>query len=184
MNTSEINERELRVIEEVGRDKNLTQRKISHSLGLSLGTTNLILKKLVRKGYIKTRQLNRRKIQYILTPKGFAEKVKKSYRYFLETIHSLRLMERKIQELVLTEYQKGKTCFIIFGDGELADIIELSLKDLNKSKLEYRRVSRLEDIDSHTAVILLTQTEPELRTLDLEPRTNRWIDVLASISGG
>jgi len=71
MNTSEINERELRVIEEVGADKNLTQRKISHSLGLSLGTTNLILKKLVRKGYIKMRQLNRRKIQYILTPKGF-----------------------------------------------------------------------------------------------------------------
>ena len=86
MNTSEINERELRVIEEVSRDKNLTQRKISHSLGLSLGTTNLILKKLVSKGYIKMRQLNRRKIQYILTPKGFAEKVKKSYRFFLKTI--------------------------------------------------------------------------------------------------
>jgi len=40
-------------------------------------------------------------------------------------------MRRKIQDLVLTEYQKGKTHFIIFGDGELADIIEMSLRNLN-----------------------------------------------------
>lgn len=185
MNPSEINERELRVIEEVGRDKNLTQRKISHRLDLSLGATNFILKKLASKGYIKMRQLNRRKIQYILTPKGFAEKVKKSYRYFLKTIHSLKEMKKKIQDLILMEYEKGKTHFIILGDGELADIIELSLKDLNKSELEYRRISRLEDINSNKAVILLTQTELDLgrRTSDLGLRTNRWIDVLASISG-
>jgi len=179
MNTSEINERELRVIEEVGRDKNLTQRKISHSLGLSLGTTNLILKKLARKGYIKMRQLNRRKIQYILTPKGFAEKVKKSYRFFLKTIHSLKMMERKIQELVLTEYQKGKTHFIIFGDGELADVIEISLRNLNKKDLEYRRASTLEEVCDQDATILLAQAKDSSKNND-----GQWIDVLASISGG
>ncbi len=179
MNTSEINERELRIIEKVGRDKNLTQRKISHSLGLSLGTTNLILKKLARKGYIKTRQLNRRKIQYILTPKGFTEKVKRSYRYFLETIHSLRMMERKIQELVLTEYQKGKTHFIIFGDGKLADIIEVSLRNLNQKDLQYRRASTLEEICDQEATILWAQAKDNLGNND-----GQWIDVLASISGG
>ena len=179
MNPFEINERELRVIEEVGKDKNLTQRKISHRLGLSLGATNFVLKKLASKGYIKMRQLNRRKIQYILTPKGFAEKVKKSYRYFLKTIHSLKLMERKIQDLVLTEYQKGKTHFIIFGDGELADIIELSLRNLNISDLEYTRASTLEEICDQDATILLAQAKDNSKDND-----GRWIDVLASISGG
>jgi len=179
MNTSEVNEKDLRVIEEVGRDKNLTQRKISHRLGLSLGATNLILKKLASKGYIKMRQLNRRKIQYILTPKGFAEKVKKSYRYFLKTIHSLKTMKRKIQDLVLTEYQKGKTHFIIFGDGELADIIELSLRNLNIKDLEYTRASTLEEICDQDATILLAQAKDNSKDND-----GRWIDVLASISGG
>mgnify|MGYP001092259547 CR=1 FL=1 len=145
MNTSEINERELRVIKEVGRDKNLTQRKISHSLGLSLGTTNLILKKLASKGYIKTRQLNR----------------------------------RKIQELVLTEYQKGKTHFIIFGDGKLADIIEVSLRNLNKKDLQYRRASTLEEICGQDATILWAQAKGDSKNND-----GQWIDVLASISGG
>lgn len=184
MDSSEIVEKEFKVMEEVSRDKNLTQRKISQRLGLSLGMTNFIIRKLVNKGYIKIKELNRRKVQYILTPQGFAEKTKKSYRYLLRIIDSLKTMKKKIQQLILLEYEKGKTHFIILGDGELADIIELSLRDLKKSELEYRRVSKFEDINSDKAVILLAQSKPELRRLDLGLRsTNRWIDVLAAISG-
>ncbi len=90
MNSSGIGERELKIIEEISREKNLTQRKISHKLGLSLGMTNLVLKRLANKGYIKVKGLNRRKVQYILTPKGFAEKTKKSYRYYLNSSGSSR----------------------------------------------------------------------------------------------
>jgi len=194
MNSSIIGERELKIIDEISRDRNLTQRKISEGVGLSLGMTNLILKRLASKGYIKVKGLDKRKVQYILTPKGFTEKAKRSYRYLLKTIHSLQEMKKKIQQLILIEYEKGKTHFIISGDGELADIIELSLKDLNKSELEYRRVSRLEDINSSNTVVLLTQSEVELEhiTTDLGSRvmfpdsglkTNRYIDVLAAISG-
>ncbi len=181
MNNLGIGERELRIIEEISRDRNLTQRKISHKLGLSLGMTNIILKKLASKGYIKVKGLDRRKVQYILTPKGFAEKTKKSYRYFLKTIHSLQEMKKKIQHLILMEYKEGKTRFVILGDGELADIVELSLKNLDNSGLEYIRVSRPEDVSGSKAVILLAESKPELRA---STKTNRYIDVLAALSGG
>lgn len=181
MNSSRIDERELGIIEEIRRDKNLTQRKISHKLGLSLGMTNLILKRLVNKGYVKIKGLDKRKVQYILTPKGFAEKTKKSYRYFLKTVHSFKEMKEKIQKLISMEYGKGKTHFIILGDGELADIVELSLKSLNKSDLTYRRASGPEEINSNKAVILLAESKPQIKA-DLKCRTNRWIDVLAAIS--
>ena len=183
MNSSIIGERELRIIEEISRDKNLTQRKISHKLGLSLGMTNIILKRLVNKGYIKVKELNRRKVQYILTPKGFAEKTKKSYRYFLKTIYSLQEMKKKIQHLVLMEYEKDETHFVILGEGELADIVELSLKGLNKSELEYRRISRLEDINSSKAVILLAESKLQTRIEELGLQVNKCIDVLSTISG-
>ena len=179
MNSSIIDERELKIIEEISRDKDLTQRKISHKLGLSLGMTNLILKRLANKGYVKVKGLNRRKVQYILTAKGFAEKTKKSYRYFLKTIHSLQDMKKKIQHLVSMEYEKDETHFVILGDGELADIVELSLRGLNKNELEYRRVSRLEDINSSNAVVLLAESKLGLRA---SVKTNRYIDVLAAIS--
>ena len=183
MKNLRIGTRELKIIEEISQDKNLTQRKISHKLGLSLGMTNLILKRLANKGYVKVKGLDRRKVQYILTPKGFAEKTKKSYQYFLRTIHSFQEMKRKIQRLILMEYEKGKTHFVILGDGELADIVELSLKGLNKGELEHRRVCRLENINSNKAVILLAQSEPELRTLGSRSRDDRYIDVLATLSG-
>lgn len=183
MNSSIIGERELKIIEEISQDKNLTQRKISHRLGLSLGMTNLILKRLVNKGYIKVKGLDKRKVQYILTPKGFAEKTKKSYRYFLKTIHSMQEMKKKIQHLVLMEYQKDETHFVILGGGELADIVELSLKGLNKSELEYRRISRLEDINSSNAVILLAESKLKTNTEELGLQVNKCIDVLSTISG-
>ncbi len=180
MNNSGISDRELKVIEEISRSRDLTQRKISHKLDMSLGMTNLVLKRLVSKGYVKVKGLDRRKVQYILTPKGFTEKTKKSYRYFLKTIHSLQEMKKKIQHLVLMEYEKDETHFVILGDGELAGIIELSLESLGKNELEYRRVSRLEDINSSSAVVLLAQSKPGLST---SVKTNRYIDVLAAISG-
>ena len=179
MKSSVIDEREFRIIEEISQDKDLTQRKMSHKSGLSLGMTNIILKRLVSKGYIKVKGLDRRKVQYIITPKGFAEKTKKSYRYFLKTIHSLQEMKKKIQHLILMECKKGKTIFVILGEGELADIVELSLRNLNKSELEYRRISRLEDINGGKAVILLAESKADLRTSAI---TNKYINVLTALS--
>ncbi|GAI78324.1 unnamed protein product, partial [marine sediment metagenome] len=65
------------------------------------------------------------------------------------------------------------------GEGELADIVELSLKNLDNSGLEYIRVSRPEDINSNNAVVLLAESKPELRT---SVKTNKYIDVLAALS--
>lgn len=177
-----VREEEFRLIREVGKDNNLTQRKISQKTGISLGTVNLILKRLTKKGYVKVRRLNRRNLQYLLTPKEFAEITKRSYHYLLTTIDSVRKIKAEVQELVLQEYRKGKTQFIIFGDGELADIIELSLKNLDKSNLKYRRASRVEEINSDKAVILLAQTEPRLRILHPELRTAKCMDVLTTIT--
>jgi len=184
MDTHLVSKEEFRLIREVKNNKNLTQRKISQKTGISLATVNLILKRLTKKGYIKVRRLNRKNLQYFLTPEGFTELSKRSYHYLLGTINSVKKIKAEVQHLVLEEYLKGKTQFIIFGDNELADIIELSLRNLDKSNLKYRRASGLEDINSSKAVILLAQTELDSghRTSDLGLRTNKYIDVLAAIS--
>ncbi|RLD16617.1 MAG: MarR family transcriptional regulator, partial [Caldiserica bacterium] len=60
-----IEEREYRVLEIVSNDIATSQRKIANKLGLSLGLTNLIIKNLMKKGYIKIVGLNRKKVKYI-----------------------------------------------------------------------------------------------------------------------
>jgi len=64
----------------------------------------------------------------------------------------------------------------------MADIVELSLKNLNKSELKYRRVSRTEEIKNNQADILLAKSKPQIKA-DLRRKVHRWIDVLSTISG-
>ncbi len=67
---------------------NLSQRDLSTHTGFSLGKTNYLLKELVKKDLLKIKsfiskgqKLN--KVRYILTKKGFEEKLGLTY-YFLQ----------------------------------------------------------------------------------------------------
>ena len=166
---------EFRIIDEIGKDLNTTQRRISHQIGLSLGMTNIIMKTLIEKGYVKVKGLDRRRVQYILTPRGFAEKVKKTHRYLLRTIDTLKTVKEKIQDTVLEYYGKGEKNFTILGKGELADIVEISLRDMGKKDLQYSRARTTEEINSKGSIILLADR-------NIQKRNNRYLNVLEVIS--
>ena len=147
MATREISEKEFAVIREISNNNLPNQRTIATKTGFSLGLTNLIIKKLIKTGYIKIRQLNRRKIQYILTPKGFSEKAKKSYNYTLKTINMLKTVKEKIQGLITEYNSRGVKEFIIVGKNEISDITEISFRTLvNVNDLKYRHVDTLAEI--------------------------------------
>lgn len=183
MKIPEVAEKEFKVLSQLGNDANITQRQISQNVGLSLGLVNIILKKLIKKGYVKIKRLNRRNLQYFLTPKGFSEISRRSYQYFRRTMNSVRRIKEKIQELVLKEYSKGKTEFIILGDGELADIVEITLRNLNKKDLKFRRARGEDEIsDSDNNVVLVTEDTKDNR-LDQDFRDpGRYISVSAKLA--
>ena len=66
-------QRDLLLLSEVERYAGVTQRSLSSKLGVALGLTNLYIKRLARKGYIKITTIPRNRIQYLLTPQGLAE---------------------------------------------------------------------------------------------------------------
>jgi len=145
-----VDENELKIIEEISRKKDLTQRELSARTKLSLGAVNIILKRLVKRGMVKTSNLNPKKVEYLLTTKGFSEKAKKSYNYFLKTVNLVKLVKEEIAKLVLDEYNRGQRKFIVLGDDDLADIIELALKGF-----DYKRVRDVREIDNSNALVLV-----------------------------
>ena len=147
-----INENELKIIEEISKEGNITQRELSKRTDLSLGAVNLMLKRLIKRGSIKTSRLNAKKVEYLLTPRGFSEKAKKSYNYVLKTINLVKFVKSEIAKIVLEEYNKGQKKFIILGDDDLADIIELALKGF-----DYRRANEINEIDDHNALVLISK---------------------------
>jgi len=68
--------RDLRVLEAVAADGRTTQRRLSHQLGIALGLTNLYLKRLARKGFIKCVNVRANRVRYLITPTGIAEKTR------------------------------------------------------------------------------------------------------------
>ena len=61
---------ELDVLSQIHHNRKVKQRDIAHAIGMSLGMTNSILKRLATKGFITMRRLNARNVHYLVTPDG------------------------------------------------------------------------------------------------------------------
>ncbi len=106
-----LNEREFELVNIVGAQLAQNQRDLSKQMNMSLGMTNMLLRRLISKGYIRIQQLNSRKVQYLLTPKGFTEKMRKSVKYTLKTINSISLIKIRLRDIISNLYAQGQREF-------------------------------------------------------------------------
>jgi predicted transcriptional regulator len=138
-----LNEREFELINIIGAELGANQRDISKKMDISLGMTNLLVRRLVAKGYIRLRQLNKKKTEYILTPKGFSEKYHKSLRYTLKTLRSIGLIRTQLNIVIQRLYDKGERVFLILGHSDLAELLEMSLRQPQWTGVEFSRVENI-----------------------------------------
>ena len=124
-----LDEREFELINIIGGDLGANQRVLSRRMNLSLGMTNLLIRRLVTKGYIRIRQLNKKKVEYLLTPKGFTEKMRKSVNYTVKTIYSISLIKNSLLSIVKNSYDQGARVFYILGGADLAGLIEMVMSE-------------------------------------------------------
>ena len=123
-------QRQLQLLEAVEEDSRVTQRGLATRLGIALGLTNIYLKRLVRKGYIKCVNVQSNRLTYLITPRGIAEKARLTYEFM---DYSLRLYSEVRQHLrqTLHECAASGRRVAIFGRGEAAEIAYLSLKEFH-----------------------------------------------------
>lgn len=138
-----LTDKEQQIVSNLDSGRELSQRDIAAASGLSLGMTNLLIKRLADKGFVKIRQLNWRKVQYILTPKGMMEKTRKSLWYAYRTLNQLKNIVGSIQEILLSEHRSGLRDFYILADGEARELIQMALESMT---LPDARVFWIKDI--------------------------------------
>ena len=149
-----MDDKEYKILAELSKNGHTSQRDISQNLDLSLGMVNIILKRLIKMGYVKVKQLDGRKVSYILTPRGFSEKLSTSYNYLLKTINTTNLLKEKIKELILKRYSRGIRKFVIFGDGELSGVTEIALGELKIEGIEIIKTSNIVNVGDNSALIV------------------------------
>jgi DNA-binding MarR family transcriptional regulator len=122
-----------RILSEIDSGKPVTQRSLAGELGIALGLTNSLVKRLVKKGYLKTGDAFRsRRLKYILTPAGVAEKSRLFLVYLENTINLYTETRDKIRSSLeeITFQDKGsddRMRVVFYGAGDVAEIAYLAL---------------------------------------------------------
>ncbi|MDO8662335.1 MAG: winged helix-turn-helix transcriptional regulator [Candidatus Omnitrophota bacterium] len=153
-----LDERDFELINIIGSEIASNQRDLSRQMNLSLGMTNMLIRRLLAKGYIRIRQLNKKKFEYILTPEGFKEKMRKSVKYTLKTINSIGLIKERFNSLFKEIYAKGERRFFILGESDLTFLVEMVMRELS---LKDCSVERIKDLPSNgiNGTILVCQED-------------------------
>lgn len=138
-----LNEREFELINIVGAQIATNQRDLSRHMDLSLGTINMLIRRLITKGYIRTRQLNQRKVEYLVTPKGFSEKTRKSVKYTLKTLNSISVIKEALKLIILKLCEHGERNFFVLGKSDFAYLVEIVLRE---SGVNHFQVSYLKEL--------------------------------------
>ena len=136
-----MNEKEYKLIDIISDNNNTSQREMSKAAGVSLGMVNILLRNLVKKGYVKVSQLNSKKTAYILTAKGFQEKARKTFNYMRRIVSEMNNMKAKIKTFILNEHKKGVKTFFLIDSGEIYSLFELSARELNLSDINIQKGS-------------------------------------------
>src|SRR6476659_2241621 len=112
----------LGVLSAVEMDSEISQRRMSSDLGVALGVANAYLKRCVRKGWIKIKEVPRRRYAYYLTPQGFAEKTRLAGQYFSASFTFFRRARSQISELMDYCHSNGWNNIAFAGASELAEV--------------------------------------------------------------
>ncbi len=177
MSQDVLNEREFELINVIGAEMGSNQRSLSRCLSLSLGTTNILIRRLISKGYIRIRQLNKRKVEYILTPKGFAEKYNKSIKYTLKTINSIELIKGRLKEILQSLYDKNIKKFYIHGESGLVSLVEIAFKETKRADCNILRLKDLPE-ELEEGVVLICREN----VLAEQLHNIKYIDLLKELS--
>jgi DNA-binding MarR family transcriptional regulator len=123
--------RSLQLLDEISKNKNLTQRDLSDKLGIALGLINSYLKNLVSKGYITVSTIPKKRYKYYLTPTGFKEKARLTY-FHLQNYTNLYRVARKDFCMLFnaTRDDPAIESVAFCGIDEITDIAYLSLKEV------------------------------------------------------
>lgn len=126
----QASQRDLKILTEIAHRQDVTQRGLSKSLGIALGLTNLYLKRLVHKGYVKITTIRPNRLSYLLTPQGIAEKTRLTYEYMTFSLVLYRETRGTLREALQPPLAEGIKRVALYGADEAGELAYLTLREV------------------------------------------------------
>ena len=128
--------RELRLLSEVEDNPQVSQRQLSQRMGIALGLTNVMLRNLVQKGYIRATKAGLKSWLYNLTPEGFSLKVKLTLGYVHRVLDHYHNIRQTLAEELAPLALNSESRVAIYGTTEFAELVFLGLRDFGIEEID------------------------------------------------
>jgi DNA-binding MarR family transcriptional regulator len=152
------------IMQEIADNENVTQRELSKHLGVSLGTINVLMNKMVREGVIKMTQVSQKQVLYMLTPMGMMAKAKKTVSYLKAHYKAIDSSKQTLKKLLNKLNGKYKKIYIFIEDQDIREVIDIVIHEINRTNIliECEFIDNIDKMDwgAHQESILV-YLEPE-----------------------
>lgn len=119
------------LMSEIAENEKISQRELSNKLGISLGSVNVLINKMIKEGLIKMEQVSQKQVLYMLTPIGIMEKAKKTVSYLKVHYRVVYETKEKIKTLLKCLEAKHDSIFILLSKDEMGEIIKVAIDEYN-----------------------------------------------------
>jgi hypothetical protein len=122
------------ILQAIALGEPVTQRSLSNELGVALGLTNLLMRRLISKGYVKMAGMGTRHVRYLMTAAGW-EALGRATR--LSLANTVRLYTETREQIRASLANAAQTCerddnglkrVVFYGAGDVAEIAYVSLQ--------------------------------------------------------
>ena len=155
--------RTLTLFNTVENSPDINQRMLARELDISLGLTNTYFQRVLKKGWVRAKQVKPRRWLYFLTPQGALEKSRLSLAYMNRTLESFRELKNKGDEHLRILHEKGVTGIHLCGEDDLTEILSFCFTGF--------KIELLSVITEKTLLEKIEQNKepkfPQLRTREL-----------------
>ena len=153
------------ILTEIVENEKVSQRKLSKKLGVSLGTVNVLISKMIKDGMIKMNQVTQKQVVYMLTPAGMWEKTKKTISYLKAHYRAIFETKENIKDVLKELNEKYKLILILKTEDEISYVIDLAVTEYkleNKMENEMKLIEKNYDFKSiNKNTVLLYALEDE-----------------------
>ena len=115
--------RTLSLFNTVENSPDINQRKLARELDISLGLANTYFQRVLKKGWVRAKQVKPRRWLYFLTPQGALEKSRLSLSYMHRTLESFRELKSKGDQHLRILSEKGVTGIHLCGEDDLTELL-------------------------------------------------------------
>ncbi|MFA7566669.1 MAG: winged helix-turn-helix transcriptional regulator [Alkalispirochaeta sp.] len=146
----------------------VSQRSIANALGMSLGLTNAILRRLMDKGFLLARRINHNNVHYLVTPAGIDQISRRSYLYLRRTIGHVVRYKEHLRTFCRSQHDAGIREIILVGPSDLTFILEWCA---DKEGLTFQHIMDIEPARMHGRAG--SEASDQAGSLMIEPNTGK-----------